>query len=136
MNKALLIVLACVIGGGIAFSRISFDRMLQVGTISAPLQGSASQTPQPTEEVFASARPIEWSGRIVRVFASGQALEVATHESPLGFAYLQGNEGNVFSLTEGAVTVEGLWTGTSCQYGRCASHIEVTDLRPAQVELY
>jgi hypothetical protein len=67
---------------------------------------------------------------------SGEALEIATPASPLGYAYLQNKQGEVFSLTEGMVTVEGMWTGTSCQYGRCAAHIEVRSIRSTKVELY
>lgn len=133
----LLFVLACVMGGSYAFSQVLVGDSFRVGSIGG-LVGSqeASPSAQPTEEVFSSPRLVQWDGRIVRVFLSGEALEIATSASPLGFAYLEGKEGEVFSLTEGMVTVEGMWTGTSCQYGRCASHIEVESVSPAKVELY
>ena len=135
--STLLFVLACVVGESFAFSQVLVGDSFRVGSIGG-LVGSqeASPTVQPTEEVFASPRPIQWDGRIVRMFLSGEALEMATPVSPLGFAYLEGKVGEVFSLTEGMVTVEGVWTGTSCQYGRCAAHVEVESISPAKVELY
>lgn len=133
----LLFVLACVMGGSYAFSQVLVGDSFRVGSISGLVEPQeVSPSAQPTEEVFSSPRPVQWDGRIVRVFLSGEALEMSTPASPLGFAYLEGKEGEVFSLTEGMVTVEGMWTGTSCQYGRCASHVEVNSMSPVKVELY
>ena len=81
-----------------------------------------SPTPARSEAVLPEPVAISWEGYIRRVFVSGGALEIISLEVPGGAFQAYMPHGQVASVLEGSVAIEGIWRGWTCAYGGYEGH--------------
>ena len=75
-------------------------------------------------------RQVQWQGTISRIFVSGEALEVISADAPGGVFHAYMPEGQVSPVTDGTVTVNGLWRGSTCDYGtRCVPEVDIISVQ-------
>lgn len=97
---------------------------------------SPSLSVAPTATELPHSREVSWEGRIVRIFVSGQALEITSPDAPGGTFHAYMTDGLTSPVTQGAVRVRGFWKGWTCDYGpRCVPEVDIRQIEALSPEL-
>jgi hypothetical protein len=137
-SLALIIVAVLVVGLALWDGPLSGTRT--ANQLEAFVGASSSPAPFPVQDtLFTEPQLIEWDGYIRRIFISGEGLEIVSPAAPGGVFQAFMASGEISPVTEGAVSIQGLWRGWTCAYGgvqkHCVPDVQIRSIHVRPVEL-
>ncbi len=121
------LLVAVLTVAGVVLSRNSAPRT------AAIIDTVPSATPEAT--VFPQPVSIVWAGYVTRTLVGGEGIEVRSTQAPGGYFFAYHNDVFPASVSAAPLEVLGQWLGISCEYGRCAPEVQVSEWHPLPIEL-
>jgi len=123
------LALAVLLGGAYLLAQSGAP---QTATISDAVRDTLAL---PTATVFAQPSEVAWEGVVTRTLAGGRGIEVRSAQTQAGYFVAYADDGIPASASEGLVLVSGVWTGVSCEYGRCMPEVDIRSVESLRAEL-